>query len=116
ELAYLVASISVNTTACGSELRYLRLEHISLEGSPKFTVNPDHTKNEFRSRTIPLNATAAAQMRQCILRAHSLGSFLPEHYLFPKRVTRNLWDPYKPASTSWLEPHLQRSGRPRTCL
>jgi integrase len=102
ELAYLVASISVNTTACGSELRHLRLEHISLEGNPKFTINPEHTKNEFRSRTIPLNATAAEQMKQCVARARSLGSFLPEHYLFPKRVTRNLWDPYKPASTSWL--------------
>lgn len=41
-------------------------------------------------------------MAQCVARARSLGSFLPEHYLFPKRVTRNLWDPYKPASTSWL--------------
>jgi len=27
---------------------------------------------------------------------------MPEHYLFPKRVTRNLWNPYQPASTSWL--------------
>lgn len=102
ELAYLVASISVNTTACGSELRYLRLEHISLEGKARFTVNPDHTKNEFRSRTIPLNETAEEQMRQCIARAKTLGSHLPEHYLFPKRLTRNKWDPYKPASTSWL--------------
>jgi len=102
ELAYLVASISVNTTACGSELRHLRLEHISLDGEPKFTVNPEHTKNQYRYRTIPMNATAAEQMKQCIARARSLGSFLPEHYLFPKRVTRNLWDPYKPASTSWL--------------
>jgi integrase len=102
ELAYLVSSISVNTTACGSELRYLRLEHVSLEGNPKFTINPEQTKNQFRSRTIPLNATAALQMAACVARARSLGSFLPQHYLFPKRVTRNLWDPFQPASTSWL--------------
>lgn len=102
ELAYMVASISVNTTACGAELRYLRLEHVSLEGRPKFTVNPEHAKNEGRSRTIPLNDTAAAQMAQCVARARTLGSYLPHHYLFPKRITRNLWDPYKPASTSWL--------------
>lgn len=49
ELAYLVSGISVNTTACGSELRWLRHEHIFLEGNPKFTVNPDHTKNSYRS-------------------------------------------------------------------
>lgn len=102
ELAYLVSGISVNTTACGSELRYLRIEHVSLDGNPKVTTNPDHVKNNGRFRTIPLNATAAEMFRQAIARARNLGSHLPEHYLFPKRLTRNKWDPYKPASTSWL--------------
>jgi len=101
ELAYFVASLSVNTTACGSELRHLRIEHVSLDAG-RFTINPEHTKNQYRSRTIPLNGTAREAMEQCIKRAKSLGSYMPEHYLFPKRVTRNLWNPYQPASTSWL--------------
>lgn len=103
ELAFLVASLSVNTTACGSELRNVRLRDVSIVGpNPKFVVDSSTSKNEFRGRTIPLNPTAAFQMARCISRANSLGSILPEHYLFPKRVVRGLWDPYQPASTSWL--------------
>lgn len=103
ELAYLVASLSVNTTACGSELRHLRIEHLSMEASPpRFTVNPEQTKNQYRSRTIPLNESAMDAMGRVLKRCRKLGSFLPEHYLFPKRLTRNRWDPYQPASTSWL--------------
>ncbi len=102
ELAYLVAGMSVNTTAAGSELRHLRLQDVSLEGRPKITINPEHTKNDYRHRTIPLNSSAVIQLTQVIARAQSLGCFLPQHYIFPYRVTRNLWDPYRPASTSWL--------------
>lgn len=101
ELAYLVASLSVNTTACGSELRHLRLEHIAIDAG-RFTVNPEQTKNQYRARTIPLNTTALEAMQRCLKRAQTLGSFMPEHYLFPKRLTRNRWNPYEPASTSWL--------------
>jgi integrase len=103
ELAFLVASLSVNTTACGSELRNVRLRDISLTTTgARFVVDAVTAKNGARGRTIPLNPTAAFQMGRCIKRANSLGSVLPEHYLFPKRVVRGLWDPYKPASTSWL--------------
>jgi integrase len=102
ELAYHVAAITVNTTAAGAELRFLKREHISLEGKPKMTINPEHTKNDFRSRTIPLNPTAAFHLEHILARAQSLGSFLPAHYIFPYRVTRNQWDPWRPASTSWL--------------
>jgi integrase len=103
ELAFLVASLSVNTTACGSELRNIRLRDISLTVTgPRFVVDAATAKNDPRGRTIPLNPTAAFQMARCIKRANSLGSILPEHYLFPKRLVRGLWDPYSPASTSWL--------------
>lgn len=103
ELAFLVASLSVNTTACGSELRNVRLGHVYVGGpTPKFIVDADTAKNDFRGRTIPLNQSASKIMIQCVERANKCGSFHPEHYLFPKRLVRGLWDPYKPASTSWL--------------
>jgi integrase len=103
EIAFLAASLSVNTTACGSELRNVRLGDVFLGGpTPKFIVDADTAKNGFRGRTIPLNKSAADTMLQCIYRANACGSFHPEHYLFPKRLVRGLWDPYKPASTSWL--------------
>ncbi len=101
ELAYLVASLSVNTTACGSELRFLRLEHIHLGENPRFVIDGG-AKNNFRIRTIPLNPTAAAQMVTCLRRANERGSVHPQHYLFPKRLVRGIWDPLTPASTSWL--------------
>lgn len=103
ELSFLVASLSVNTTACGSELRNVRLRDISLTATgPRFVVDAATAKNGARGRTIPLNPTAAFQMARCIKRANSLGSVLPDHYLFPKRLVRGQWDPYSPASTSWL--------------
>jgi integrase len=103
ELAFLAAKLTRNTTAAGTELRNLRFEDVILDsGEPRIVINAATAKNEFRGRTIPLNDTALATIRYCMDRARKLGSLLPEHYLFPKRVTRNLWDPYKPASTSWL--------------
>lgn len=103
EIAFLVASLSVNTTACGSELRNVRLRDVLIVGpNPKFIVDAETAKNGARGRTIPLNPTAAFMMARCIERSNSLGSILPEHYLFPKRIVRGQWDPYSPASTSWL--------------
>src|ERR1700733_1106909 len=47
ELAYLVSSLSVNTTACGSELRHVRLRDVSIKGpGPKFVVDASTSKNE----------------------------------------------------------------------
>jgi integrase len=103
ELAYLAAKLTRNTTAAGSELRHLRFADVILDSSnPKIVINPATAKNQFRGRVIPLNATAKATIEHCMGRAKKLGSHLPEHYLFPKRLVRGLWDPYKPASTSWL--------------
>jgi integrase len=69
---------------------------------PKIVINAETAKNEFRGRTIPLNSSARTTVERCIERAKKLGSRLPEHYLFPMRVARGRYDPYKPASTSWL--------------
>lgn len=103
ELAYLVASLTVNTTAAGSELRNVRLRDLALNGpKPSMTVDAVTSKNQARARTIPLNPTAAMIVGQCVSRARAKGSIHPDHYLFPKRVVRGIWDPYKPASASWL--------------
>jgi integrase len=103
ELAYLVASLTVNTSAAGSELRNIRLRDLALNGpKPSMTVDAETSKNQARARTIPLNPTASHIAALCVARAKSKGSIHPDHYLFPKRIVRGIWDPYKPASASWL--------------
>jgi len=103
ELALLVAKLTRNTTAAGSELRHLRFDDVILDsGEPRITINPATAKNAFRGRVIGLNDTAKATIESCMERARKLGSHLPEHYIFPKRITRGRYDPCQPASTSWI--------------
>jgi integrase len=98
-----VAKITFNTTAAGSELRNLRFEDVILDsGQPRIIVNSDTAKNAHRGRVIGLNDTAKAAIEQCLERARALGAGKPEHYIFPFRENRSLWDPTRPASESWL--------------
>lgn len=101
-LAYLVASLTNNSTASGKELRMLQLQSIDMEAEqPHFRV-PKNMKNQNRPRIIPLNERGSSIMAQLMERARGLGSTRPEHYLFPFRVKRNFFDPTRPASESWI--------------
>jgi integrase len=109
ELAEIVFLITRNTTASGCELRGLRLRNIELyHNPPRISIPPDSVKNHVRPRVIPLNQGAYAAFERAIERAHRLGSHRPEHYLFPFRVNRRLWDPTRPASKSWLRKQNNR--------
>ncbi|HTV07822.1 MAG TPA: tyrosine-type recombinase/integrase [Candidatus Aquilonibacter sp.] len=112
ELAYLVASLTNNTTASGCELRLLQIEHFNLLASPPEILIPsDRVKNNDRGRRIPLNATAAKQAERILRRAARLGAVNRDHYVFPLRTNRvkregreviYQYDPTRPASRSWL--------------
>jgi integrase len=103
ELAYLVAVLTVNTSASGCELRGLRRKDVDLETKPPLLFIPsDSVKNEYRARVIPLNERARICMGRILDRARALGSTKPEHYLFPFRVQRNRYDPMRPATASWI--------------
>lgn len=103
ELAWIVFTITRNTSASGSELRLTRLQNVRLENTPPtFEVSGDTTKNDIRPRVLPLNAAAHDAFRRAIDRANRLGSYLPSHFLFPFRVDRCTWDPTRSASKSWL--------------
>lgn len=104
-LAYLVASITVNTGAGGTELRNLRFADIHLDDPvPFFYIKPDTAKNDFRGRPVVLNETARRNIEECMNRARELGASKPEHYVFPKRDRKlQRWDVTKPASPSWLQ-------------
>lgn len=102
-LAYWVATITNNTSAAGIELRGLRLKHLFLysDGISEIYIPEDSVKNNSRPRKIPLNPTAKWAVEQCYERALRLGSCEPDHYLFPFRTKRNLYDPTR-APSRWF--------------
>lgn len=103
ELSCIAASITNNTSAAGTELRHLKHENLYLDNPyPTFLIPAEFCKNDNRGRRIFVNETCMGDFRRAIARAKKLGSYRPEHYLFPKRICRGLYDPYKPASASWL--------------
>jgi integrase len=109
-VAYLAASVTNNTSASGAELRHLQMKDINLKASPPVIFVPDqNVKNEFRAgRPIPLNKTAYKQFDRLVQRAIELGASEPEHYIFPFRVKRNLYDVTRPASRSFIRTAFTR--------
>ena len=104
-LAYLVAMLTNNTTASGSELRFLQLKHIFLKPASEISeiyIPPEGVKNESRPRKIALNRTAKWAVGQLYARALQLGCADPEHYLLPFRLKRNQYDPTRPAGKTFL--------------
>lgn len=102
-LAFWVAALSVNTGASGIELRHLRWMNVKLDVRvPIILIDAETAKEEERGRVVVLNETAQNAIRQCLNRAMQLGSFLPEHYVFPFRICPGRWDPCKPTTDSWL--------------
>lgn len=102
-VAYWAVSLTNNTSAMGIELRYLQLQHVKLDQDPPTIHIPDgKVKNEFRARVVPLNAVAAKQARRIVERARKLGAWRPEHYIFPFRVKRGVYDVTRPASPYFI--------------
>ena len=104
EAAFLFATISVNTSAGPKETATLRLKDIDLERR-LLTVQLEGAKNEHRIRPIPLNEEAFKAVTLAISRARRLGAVSPDHYLFPFRIHRSLFDPTRHQTTfkgAWL--------------
>lgn len=117
ELAAWTSSLTVNTSVAGVELRSIQLSHVNMDARiPTLLVDAETAKEEIRGRVIVLNSTAQLMMHHCLKRASKLGSYLPEHYLFPFRKGPGHWDPTRPTTASWLrrpfEELKQASGIP----
>jgi integrase len=122
QLAYLVACITNNTTASGSELRFLRLKHLFLRPAREISeiyIPPEGVKNESRPRKIALNRTARWAFDQLYRRALQLGSASPEDFLFPFWIHRGKYDATRPASKTFLRKSWARlrliTGHPELC-
>ena len=102
-LAFWVCAITCNTGASGTELRNMRLKDIHMDArKPFFAIDAETAKEGVRGRVVLLNATAQIMVRKCMERGAQLGSYLPEHYLFPFRRAPKHWDPMRPTTASWL--------------
>ncbi len=105
QLAYLVACLTNNTTASGSELRFLRFKYIFLRPAAEISeiyIPPEGVKNESRPRKISLNRTARWATQQLYRRSLQLGCSDPDDFLFPFWIHRGLYDPKRPASKTFL--------------
>lgn len=101
EAAFLFAMLSINTTMGPKETLTLRLKDVDL--TARF-VNVG-AKNAYRVRVIPLNEEAFKAAVLAVDRARRLGSTEPNHYLFPFRLHRSLFDPTRhqiTLKTAWL--------------
>jgi hypothetical protein len=102
-VAYWAVSLTNNTSAKGTELRLLQIKHLKLEQeTPTIHIPDDTVKNELGARVVPLNDVAEKQIRRILKRAHALGAWSPEHYVFPYRIKKNIYDVTRPASPNFL--------------
>jgi site-specific recombinase XerD len=79
--------IMMNTTMGFGELRQLRRRDVDM-ARPCVTVR-EGAKNEYRQRTIPLNAAARESMEYILKRWAEIGGSSAEHYILPHRPRGN---------------------------
>lgn len=99
--------LALHTAAGPAEMLGLKLRDV-------FVDNPDtarifireHAKNKNRVREVPLNVDALGAVKALLRLAKEAGCGLPEHYLIPHRIQRDLYDPCRHADwprTAWNE-------------
>jgi site-specific recombinase XerD len=102
-VAYWAVSLTNNTSAKSTELRLLQIKHLKLDQeTPTIHIPDDTVKNQLGARVVPLNHVAEKQIRRILKRAHALGAWSSEHYIFPYRKKKNIYDVTRPASPNFL--------------
>ena len=122
EAAFFAAMVAANTTMRGCEIKGLRLANVSLVDRE---VLIRKSKTDAGMRQIPLNDAAMWAFARLLERANALGSSEPEHFLFPRCLSRETkaanrgtgYDPTRPQKTwrsawrSLVKEAALRSGR-----
>jgi integrase len=98
QAAYLFAVLSVNTTAGPKDVATLRMKDVDPEHR-LLIVQPEGAKNIHRTRPVGLNAESLPAAEMALQRARRCGASEPDHYVFPFRIHRNLWDPTRHQTT-----------------
>jgi integrase len=86
-------------TGCGpGELLSLKLKDVVLDPIECFFIVPKRgAKRARRERKIILIGRAEWAMRKLVARARTVGSVSPEHFLVPRHLNHNHYDPTRPA-------------------
>jgi integrase len=110
-MAYNSARLTANSTISGCELRTLRLVNLQLEQIPPKVTVSEMAKNNHRMRTVPLNETAVAAIRELRILARERGSIHPSHYLISFRRKNGTYVPGQPASPYFIRTSFRAIGR-----
>jgi integrase len=85
--------VAVHLTFSSDEMRTIRIGDINL-AYQIISVNRQIGKNSYRRRDVPFNDGACGwALERLIERARKMGATEPQHYLFPGRLVRNVFDP-----------------------
>jgi integrase len=95
---------AVHLTFSSDEMRTIRIGDINLvPNASSISVNRRYGKNKYRRRTIAIREAGCAwALERLIERAKTLAGGEPHHFLFPKRIKRNHYDPQQPMSETGL--------------
>jgi integrase len=99
-VVYWWSIVALQTTASTNELRALRLGNIFLNQGA-LQIQAEGAKNKYRVRTIPFQSPEIIwALSELMDRARRMGASGPQHYLFPKHITADRYDPNTPM-TVW---------------
>src|ERR1700722_6136260 len=85
--------MAVHLTFSSDEMRTIRIGDINL-AHRIISVNRQVGKNSYRRREVPIEDEACIwAIERLIERAQKMGASGPQHYLFPGRLVRNVFDP-----------------------
>jgi integrase len=94
--------VALHLTFSSDEMRTIRIGDINLTHQ-LISVNRRYGKNKYRRREIPIcDGACQWALERLIERAKTLAGAQPHHFLFPKRLKRNDYDPEQPMSETGL--------------
>lgn len=92
--------VALHTCTSTNERRLAKIRDVML-ALRIFRVGPEQSKNKYRNRRVPLETEEVILALEWLLaHAKEKGATEPDHYLFPKRIRRGVYDPTKPM-TRW---------------
>lgn len=94
--------LAFDTCMSTNEIRALRLCDINLQ-QRMITVPVEGAKNAHRHRLIPIASEDAMWALECLMhRAQQMGSYQPQHYLFPLKMSHTVF-PDRPMTVAGLK-------------
>jgi integrase len=92
--------VALHTCTSTNERRLVKIRDVTL-ALRIFRVGPEQSKNKYRNRRVPLETEEVILALEWLLRrAAELGATDPDHYLYPRRKRRGVYDATKPM-TRW---------------